>query len=284
MPRGCSPNTLSAYAYNLLHFTRFLHGYGWNYDDFTPARSLRFLEYLHNVQSRRPTRSLGPVLAVSAGQPVRRLAPATVSRALAAVSSFYEYLILSERCKAGQSPMLKQFDWQTARTRTSPRKSCVGRRRALIPTKGRRTSSFPTWTPGSRCGRRAFWIDRSNLPQSRAGLDRLAHLPPQLPGVAQAHECAHRNSTGTDATRKHSDDAGHLWEGDRGERPTPGSAQQSREDDSAEGSLRMKSAELPGGAVALFIPSSPSCDSDLARKLMIALVAGAGFEPATFGL
>jgi len=113
--RGCSPNTLSAYAYDLLHFTRFLHGNGWTYDDFTPARSLRFLEYLHNVQSRGPTRSLGPVLAVSAGQPVRRLAPATVNRALAAVSSFYEYLILSEHCEAGQNPILKQFDWETAR-------------------------------------------------------------------------------------------------------------------------------------------------------------------------
>src|SRR5215471_20853175 len=72
--RGCSPNTLSAYAYDLLHFTRFLHEQSWNYDDFTPARSLRFLEYLRNVQSRRPTRILGPVLAVSAGQPVRRVA------------------------------------------------------------------------------------------------------------------------------------------------------------------------------------------------------------------
>jgi integrase/recombinase XerD len=52
---------------------------------------------------------------MSAGQPVRRRAPATVNRALAAVSSFYEYLILSEHCKAGQNPMLKQFDWETAR-------------------------------------------------------------------------------------------------------------------------------------------------------------------------
>ncbi len=113
--RGSSPNTLSAYAYDLLHFTRFLHEQSWNYDDFTPARSLRFLEYLHNVQNRRPTRSLGPVLAVSAGQLVKRLAPATINRALAATSSFYEYLILSEHYEAGQNPMLKQFDWETAR-------------------------------------------------------------------------------------------------------------------------------------------------------------------------
>ena len=58
--RGCSPNTLSAYAYDLLHFTRFLHEQSWNYDDFTPARSLRFLEHLRSIQSRRPPRSLGP--------------------------------------------------------------------------------------------------------------------------------------------------------------------------------------------------------------------------------
>ena len=38
------------------------------------------------------------------------------------------------------------------------------------------------------------------------------------------------------------------------------------------------------GIIGLFIPSSPSHDSSLARKFMMALVAGAGFEPATFGL
>ena len=45
----------------------------------------------------------------------------------------------------------------------------------------------------------------------------------------------------------------------------------------------MKIEELPG-IVALFIPSSPSTDLAYAWKFMISLVAGAGFEPATFGL
>jgi hypothetical protein len=45
----------------------------------------------------------------------------------------------------------------------------------------------------------------------------------------------------------------------------------------------MKTEELPG-IVALFIPSSPSPNLGLARKFMMELVAGAGFEPATFGL
>ena len=38
------------------------------------------------------------------------------------------------------------------------------------------------------------------------------------------------------------------------------------------------------GIIALSIPNSPSSNRGLARKFMIALVAGAGFEPATFGL
>ena len=45
----------------------------------------------------------------------------------------------------------------------------------------------------------------------------------------------------------------------------------------------MRTEELPGIA-ALFILNSPSSDLGLARKFMRALVAGAGFEPATFGL
>jgi hypothetical protein len=54
--RGCSPNTLSAYAYDLLHFTRFLHEQSWNYDDFTSrsgfhgsgrGRSARGRDLLH---------------------------------------------------------------------------------------------------------------------------------------------------------------------------------------------------------------------------------------------
>jgi hypothetical protein len=45
----------------------------------------------------------------------------------------------------------------------------------------------------------------------------------------------------------------------------------------------MNHEELPG-IVMLFIPSSPSTDLAYACKFMITLVAGAGFEPATFGL
>ena len=45
----------------------------------------------------------------------------------------------------------------------------------------------------------------------------------------------------------------------------------------------MKGEELLG-VFGLFIPNSPSLDLSVACKFMMALVAGAGFEPATFGL
>jgi integrase len=112
--RGYSPNTLAAYAYDLLRYTRFLAERGWDYADFTPARSLKLLEYLRQFQSRGHTRSLRPVLATNGGQTVRRLSPATINRVLAAVSSFYEYLIISGQW-ANENPLLKQFDYETSR-------------------------------------------------------------------------------------------------------------------------------------------------------------------------
>src|SRR5712671_4785714 len=60
--RGYSPNTLSAYAYDLLHFFHFLAQRGDDYAGFTPPDSLAFLEYLRAVPSRRPTHRLTPVL------------------------------------------------------------------------------------------------------------------------------------------------------------------------------------------------------------------------------
>lgn len=51
--RGCSPNTLAAYIHDLLHFTRFLSQHGLDFDDFTPAQSVLFLEYLRSVPNRR---------------------------------------------------------------------------------------------------------------------------------------------------------------------------------------------------------------------------------------
>jgi integrase len=113
--RGCSPNTLSAYAYDLLHFFRFLTLHGLTLDAFGPAESLALLEYLRQVPSRQPAQRLDLVLATTiAGRSTTRLAPATINRIFAAVSSFYEYLILSGRW-ATENPIQRRPDPALAR-------------------------------------------------------------------------------------------------------------------------------------------------------------------------
>jgi len=114
--RGYSPNTLSAYAHDLLHFFRFLARQGEDYAAFTPSDSLAFLEYLREVPSRRPAHRFRPVLAtVVDGEPARRLAPATVNRILAAVSSFYEYLVVAGEIVAVTNPIQRTDDYAAAR-------------------------------------------------------------------------------------------------------------------------------------------------------------------------
>jgi len=107
--RGCSPNTVEAYAYDLGHFWRFLgtRGLSWQ---FWPAHALELLEALRVTPSSRRAQRLGLSLATTvAGRPALRLAPATVNRALAAVSSFYEYAVLSGRL-ARENPIEQRPD------------------------------------------------------------------------------------------------------------------------------------------------------------------------------
>src|SRR6266702_1836594 len=113
--RGYSPNTLSAYAYDLLHFMTFLGEQQIAYQEFTPARSLLFLEYLFTRPSKRQAQRLALVLCTTdQGSPATRLAPATINRIFAAVSSFYEYLIVSGRWLA-ENPIQQRPDPALAR-------------------------------------------------------------------------------------------------------------------------------------------------------------------------
>ncbi len=114
--RGYSPNTLSAYAYDLLHFMMFLDEQQLSYQEFTPARSLQFLEYLFTLPSRRQAQRLALVLCTTEqGHSATRLAPATINRIFAAVSSFYEFLIVSEQFPYQENPILKVDDLAYAR-------------------------------------------------------------------------------------------------------------------------------------------------------------------------
>lgn len=115
--RGCSPNTLSAYAYDLLHFMTFLKEQQLTYQQFTPPHALQFLEYLSTLPSRNQARRLGLVLSVTTDEGVSttRLSPATINRTFAAVSSFYEYLILSEEFVQRENPIQQVDDPALAR-------------------------------------------------------------------------------------------------------------------------------------------------------------------------
>ena len=110
--RGCSPNTLAAYVYDLQHFMRFLKEQQLTYQEFSPVHSLAFLEYLSTLPSRKPSRRLGLVLSTTTpeGNSTTRLSPTTINRIFAAVSSFYEYLILSGEFTERENPIQKVDD------------------------------------------------------------------------------------------------------------------------------------------------------------------------------
>jgi integrase/recombinase XerD len=94
--RDYSPNTLIGYAHDLQHFWQFLLEQGLSWDAFRPPQAMAFLEYLRATPSRRRVQCLSLTVATIAdGKPVTRLAPTTINRMLAAVSTFYEYVIVS---------------------------------------------------------------------------------------------------------------------------------------------------------------------------------------------
>lgn len=114
--RGYSPNTRSAYAYDLLHLFQFFTHHDLSWTAFCPRHALALLEYLRAVPSRRPAQRLSPALAaIVDGRSATRLAPTTVNRILAAVSSFYEYLIVSGVLPTVEHPLQKTEDLAAAR-------------------------------------------------------------------------------------------------------------------------------------------------------------------------
>jgi integrase/recombinase XerD len=92
---GKSPNTVRAYAYDLQYLLWFLAGEGLLFTDFRPRHTPALVKYLRNDASRRARSGVRPEAAM-AGRTPRMLSDATVSRVLAAVSAFYEFLIVSE--------------------------------------------------------------------------------------------------------------------------------------------------------------------------------------------
>ncbi|GAA2127158.1 tyrosine-type recombinase/integrase [Kitasatospora saccharophila] len=110
--RAYSTNTVRAYAYDLLKLYLFCEERGFTADEFTPARAMEFLEWLRLMSSSRRAQRLE--LGVAAGDG-RLLSPKTCNRVLAAVSSFYEFLIASERYVGRDNPIVKKVDQAAAR-------------------------------------------------------------------------------------------------------------------------------------------------------------------------
>ncbi len=104
---GYSPNTFCAYAYDLRHLARFLDERSLGWDDFRPATALDYLGYLRQLPSARPAQRLGLTVATEQG---RLLSAATVQRALAATSSFFDWAIAAEQYTAGDNPIQQRVD------------------------------------------------------------------------------------------------------------------------------------------------------------------------------
>ncbi len=108
--RDYSPNTLIAYAHDLQHFWQFLTEQGLDWITFYPCDALSLLEYLRRTPSRRPVQRLALTLVTGTdSRSATYLAPTSINRILATVSSFYEFVILSDQFDR-QNPIEKYTD------------------------------------------------------------------------------------------------------------------------------------------------------------------------------
>lgn len=113
--RDCSPNTLRSYIYDLLHFMTFLQELHLSYEEFTPAKSLIFLDYLRHLPSRRRVPRANGKQGEAENQRGQLLSASTINRIFATISSFYEYLIVSEQFTQRENPIQVVEDHAAAR-------------------------------------------------------------------------------------------------------------------------------------------------------------------------
>jgi len=110
--REYSPNTVRAYAHDLQKLFAFLGEAGISAGEFTPGRAVEFLQWLRLVSSSRRAQRLELGVAAGGG---RVLSAKTCNRVMAAVSSFYEFLIASEAYTGRDNPIVKVADQAAAR-------------------------------------------------------------------------------------------------------------------------------------------------------------------------
>jgi site-specific recombinase XerD len=111
--RALSPNTMLAYAYDLVKLLRFQESRGLSVQDFTASLSVDFLHWLRTQSSRRRAQRFGVGAVTQSGG--RVLSPRTCNRVLACVSTFYEFLITAGRYGGPENPMVKRVDTSAMR-------------------------------------------------------------------------------------------------------------------------------------------------------------------------
>ena len=108
---GGSPNTAAAYGYDLKYLFDFFTEASVEWVAFSPAVAMEFLGWLRARPSRRAAQRLGLSAVVPGG---RSLAPATLARVLATVSSFYGWAAVVEDFD-GPNPLHRRRDDALAR-------------------------------------------------------------------------------------------------------------------------------------------------------------------------
>jgi len=109
--RSYSPNTIRAYAHDLQKLYLFLEEAGLSVDGFTPARAMDFLGWLRVQSSARRAQRLELGVVARGG---RLLSAKTCNRVMAAVSSFFEFLIACEAYTSQENPIVKMADQAAA--------------------------------------------------------------------------------------------------------------------------------------------------------------------------
>jgi integrase/recombinase XerD len=134
--RGCSPNTVLAYSYDLAHLWTFLSIAQLRWDQLSRAEALDFLVHLRALPAKRRGAVKDIAVVAYRGAPVSAgLSAATINRILVAVSCFYDWAILSDRLD-GPHPITKVEDHSALHIsdRHRPFLDGVSRRRPMAHT------------------------------------------------------------------------------------------------------------------------------------------------------
>lgn len=105
--RGCSPNTVRGYAYDLLHLWRFFISAGLDWDLLRPASAVDLLAFLRDEPTAAKGKRLSLTTVGPSGEP--RLAAASVNRVLTAASGFYDWAITTGRYESAH-PIVRRPD------------------------------------------------------------------------------------------------------------------------------------------------------------------------------